>query len=318
MTDIEIEDLIRKAKCCGKPKFVDELPETVVEGKFIVFEDTLYVGHEGVWVALGVNGEGITDTLAFWNGVNSLDSVSINTGITLNEGVINSNYREKRVTQILIAAVTPTWWGTSGGTIASSTQLGNITFTNKHTLSHRVILTPISATANAAFGSRAVQNSFFRGSNSISGLGGFKFFAKAGTEVWTNGCRFFVGFADSDNVVTANPSSLDNTVGFCVDDTDAGQIYFLTRGTSATKQPTGMYLSNLESFEFYIDCESDSSAYNWAIISTNTGATNSGVATTNLPIEDYLLAPKVMGSSAETASTSTISISISKVYIESE
>lgn len=56
MTDIEIEDLIRKAKCCGKPKFEEELPETVVEGKFVIVDGILYVGHDDVWVSLGASG----------------------------------------------------------------------------------------------------------------------------------------------------------------------------------------------------------------------------------------------------------------------
>ena len=74
MTDIEIEDLIRKAKCCGKPKFETELPETVVEGRFIIVDGQLYVGHEGVWLALGGSdlGTGTEGNVTLWGADNTL------------------------------------------------------------------------------------------------------------------------------------------------------------------------------------------------------------------------------------------------------
>jgi hypothetical protein len=41
-------------------------------------------------------------------------------------------------------------------------------------------------------------------------------------------------------VVSADPSALNNTVGFCIDAGDLGAISFLTRGT-ATKAATVNY-----------------------------------------------------------------------------
>jgi hypothetical protein len=54
-------------------------------------------------------------------------------------------------------------------------------------------------------------------------------------DMWRNGGRMFVGMHSNVTVVTNDPSSLNNTMGF-IDATDVGKISFLTRGTAATKQ----------------------------------------------------------------------------------
>jgi hypothetical protein len=50
-------------------------------------------------------------------------------------------------------------------------------------------------------------------------------------------------------VVSADPSALNNTVGFCIDAGDLGAISFLTRGTAATKAATGLTAS-AKGFDF--------------------------------------------------------------------
>jgi hypothetical protein len=50
-----------------------------------------------------------------------------------------------------------------------------------------------------------------------------------------NGGRMFVGHSNV-TVVTNDPSSLNNTMGFCIDATDVGKISFLTRGTAAKQR----------------------------------------------------------------------------------
>ena len=314
-TDTEIEDLIKKAKCCAKPKFVEELPETVVEGRFIILEDVLYVGHEGVWASLGIVGEGVANTLAFWDDVNSLDSAVINTGITFNDGVINSSFRDKKLIYTTMTSFGATWvniYGSTTGTWTYTTP----TFINWYTTNTRLVIRPSSAVVNSIFGPRAVSNQLYRGSL-IPNTGGFNFFLSGGVDTWTDGSRFFCGFATGDSVVIGNPSVFDNTVGFAVDDTDAGQIYFLTRDTtSATKQPTGFTLSNNEGFNFEISCEPSGSSYSWKITSLNNGTSSSGVATLTLPIVDTLMAPRFLGSNGAIASTTSIEIGFIKAYIE--
>ena len=319
-TNSEIDDLIRRAKCCAKPKFVDELPETVIENKFIIFEDTLYIGHEGEWLALGgasdaITGSGTTDTLAYWTSSTAIGSASINTGLSLSGGVINSSYRDKKIVLCVPHGLNLIWLG-ARGTVTASNSVAIPTFTNLYTSIYRWIGAPTAATANLAFGTKIIQASYFRGS-SVAGTGGFKFFAQGGVDVWDNSCRFFAGFSTADTVVTSNPSDLDNTVGFAVDDDDSGQIHFLTRDTTATKEPTGLFLSNNQGFNFSIECEPGGSSYSWSITAINTGVTSSGVATLTLPVQDTLLAPRFLGGNAANASTTIAQIGLSRIYIES-
>jgi hypothetical protein len=59
-------------------------------------------------------------------------------------------------------------------------------------------------------------------------LQGFFFYARAGMDVWTNGGAFCWN-AHTATVVSADPSALNNTVGFCIDAGDLGAIGFNKR-----------------------------------------------------------------------------------------
>jgi hypothetical protein len=48
------------------------------------------------------------------------------------------------------------------------------------------------------------------------------FYCRAGMDMWRNGGRMFVGHSNV-TVVTNDPSSLNNTMGFCIDTTDVGR-----------------------------------------------------------------------------------------------
>jgi hypothetical protein len=52
------------------------------------------------------------------------------------------------------------------------------------------------------------------------------FYARVGMDVWTNGGRFFSRMHTATTVISADPSALNNTVGFCVDAADNGLISF--------------------------------------------------------------------------------------------
>lgn len=89
-TNFDIDELRRKFKCCGKPSFEEELPETVVEGRFIILDDVLYVGHEGVWVSLGATPlSGTVDTLTYWDSASTLGSVTLGSGLDLTAGTLS-------------------------------------------------------------------------------------------------------------------------------------------------------------------------------------------------------------------------------------
>jgi hypothetical protein len=54
-------------------------------------------------------------------------------------------------------------------------------------------------------------------------------------------------------VISADPSALNNTVGFCVDAADNGLISFLTRGTVA-KASTGFTIVSNKGYDVYMFC----------------------------------------------------------------
>ena len=87
------------------------------------------------------------------------------------------------------------------------------TDTNLYTSIKRGRWANVVTTTNQVLGQRNTEAMFFRGS-AVSGAGGFFFFARCGFDVWTNGGRFFAGMHSATTVVSADPSALNNTVGF--------------------------------------------------------------------------------------------------------
>jgi hypothetical protein len=75
----------------------------------------------------------------------------------------------------------------------------------------------------------------------------------------------FVGM-HSNTVVSADPSALNNTVGFCIDAGDLETISFLTRGTAATKAATGLTMASAKGFDFYMFCPPNSTTVSWRIV----------------------------------------------------
>ena len=218
-------------------------------------------------------------------------------------------------------------WTTTAATAGSwmnASGVGNGTYTNVNPTAgstlyqsiRRSTYANVITTLNQILGQSSAQNSFFRGS--VSGQGGFFFYARCGFDVWTNGGRFFAGMATANTIVTADPSTLNNTVGFCVDAADNGAISFLTRGTAATKASTGFTIVSNKGYELYIYCSANSSQYTWQINDINAGTSASGTATANLPTNTTLQAPMVLASNAALTTATAISLGIAKIYAESD
>ena len=197
------------------------------------------------------------------------------------------------------AAVTPTTGSTLYQTIRRSTYANVIT------------------TANQVLGVNSSYLNFFRGS--VAGQGGFFFYARCGFDVWTNGGRFFAGMAlNNTTIISANPSALNNTVGFCVDSGDNGAISFLTRGTAATKASTGYTITSNKGYDLYFYCAPNSSQYTWEIVDINAGTSATGTATLNLPTNTQTQQPCVLASNAALTPATSISLGVSKIYCESD
>jgi hypothetical protein len=207
------------------------------------------------------------------------------------------------------------WQGTAGaGAGTFSTALP--TATTVYTSMKRARWANVVTTANQVLGQRNTEAMYMRGS--VAGQGGFFFYARCGMDVWTNGGRFFAGMHTATTVVSADPSALNNTVGFCVDAADNGAISFLTRGTAATKASTGMTFTSNTGFDVYIFCSPNSSTIGWRIVNINTGAEASGVADTNLPANTTMLTAGVLASNAAVTPVTSIQLGLNRIYVETD
>jgi hypothetical protein len=207
------------------------------------------------------------------------------------------------------------WLGTAGGGAGTySTALP--TTTSLYTAMKRARWANVVTTLNQVLGQRNTEAMFRRGS--INGHGGFFFFTRMGFDVWTNGGRFFAGMHTGDTVISGNPSALNNTVGFCVDDADNGAISFLTRGTGATKDPTGYTIVSGKGYDVYIFCAPNSSQYSWRIVDINAGTEVSGVATANLPTNTTMQRAGVLASNAALTPVTSVQIGINRIYVETD
>lgn len=208
------------------------------------------------------------------------------------------------------------WVNTVGagfGTYTTSLPTDTTIFTGIRRARYDNVIT----TTNQVLGQRNTDAMYFRG-NALAGAGGFKFAARVGTDVWANGGRFFVGLHSGTTVISADPSALNDTVGFCCDAGDLGAISFLTRGTVATKTSTGFTLATNVGYDFYISAAPGATSYGWRIVNLNTGVEASGTATLTLPTNNTKLTIGALASNAALATASAIAISVAKIYIETD
>ena len=207
------------------------------------------------------------------------------------------------------------WIGTIGagaGTFVNTLP----TVTSVYTSIKRARYANVVTTLNQVLGQRNTEARFFRGS--LPGQGGFFFFARMGFDIWTNGARFFGGMHSATTVVSADPSALNNTVGFCIDSDDAGVISFLTRGTVATKASTGFTAVTGKGYDIYAFCAPNSTQISWRIVDINTGIEANGIATLNLPTNTVMLTAGVLASNAALTPVTSVAIGINRIYIETD
>jgi hypothetical protein len=197
------------------------------------------------------------------------------------------------------------WIGTAGaGAGTYSTQLP--TTASQYQSIKRARWANVVTTLNQVLGQRNTEAMFFRGST--TGQGGFFFFARGGADIWTNGSRFFAGFATATTVVSAEPSALNNTIGFAVD----------SRGTAATKASTGFTLASNTGFDFYIFAPPASSEIHWRIVALNTLTEASGTATANLPGATTMLTANFLASNAALTPVNSTQIGLNRMYVETD
>lgn len=207
------------------------------------------------------------------------------------------------------------WQGTAGAGAGTYTTALPTT-TNLYTAMKRGGWANVVTTTNQVLGQRNTEAMFFIGST--TGQGGFFFFARCGFDVWTNGGRFFAGFHTATTVVSADPSALNNTVGFCVDAADNGAISFLTRSTSATKASTGFTITTSKGYDLYIFCAPNSNTIYWRIVDIVAGTEASGSTTTTTPAANTMLTAGVLASNAALTPVTSIQLGLNRIYVETD
>ena len=207
------------------------------------------------------------------------------------------------------------WTGTVGAGAGTYTTALPTT-TSVYTTIKRARYANVVTTLNQVLGQRNTEALFFRGA--AANQGGFFFHARIGFDAWTNGGRMFAGMHSATTVVSADPSTLNNTVGFCVDAADNGAITFLTRGTVATKAATGMTIVSGKGYDVYIFCAANSTQYTWRIVDINAGTEISGTATLNLPTNTVMLTAGALASNAALTTVTAIHLGVGKIYVETD
>lgn len=207
------------------------------------------------------------------------------------------------------------WQGTVGAGAGTFTQALPTT-TSIYTSIKRARYANVVTTTNQVLGQRNTEAMFFRGG--LAGVGGFFFYVRFGFDVFTNGSRLFAGFHSGTTVISADPSALNNTMGFCIDAADNGLISFLTRGTVATKASTGFTAVTGKGYDVYMYAAPNGSTIYWKIEDLNAGTEASGSATLNLPTNTTMLTAGVLASNAALTTVTATQLGINKIYIETD
>lgn len=220
----------------------------------------------------------------------------------------------------LTTATTGAWIGTTGGTTNGTyATISPIPANGLSQCYKRGRWSNVVTTLNQVLGMRNTEALWYRGD--AASKGGFFFYCKFGMGTWTNGGRIFVGLSAAVNtttacpVVSANPSSVNNTVGFAIDDTDAAAIQFLSRGTVATKTAVGASMATNSGFEAFVFCPPNSASIKWRLVNINTGAVFTGEATTNLPAATTLMMANCSASNGALTAANAVQIECAKIYI---
>lgn len=213
------------------------------------------------------------------------------------------------------------WVNTTGGTTNGTYAKVLPTTTNNYTAVPRSTYANVVTTTNQVLGQRNIEKMWYV-SNAANTGGGFHFTARFGFDVWTNGGRLFVGLSAGTNtttacpVIAADPSTVANGVGFCIDAADNGAISFLTRSaTTATKASTGFTAATNVGFEVFIYCNPNSATFYWKITKINDGTSASGTATANPPANNTMMCANVSASNAALTTVTAIKLGVSRIYI---
>lgn len=208
-------------------------------------------------------------------------------------------------------ATTGLWLGTAGAG-AGTFNIGLPSVGNNYTLMKRSLWSNVATTLNQVLGQRNTEVMYLF-------QNGFFFFTRMGFTVWTNGGRFFAGLATGTTVVSGDPSTVNNIVGFAVDAADNGLIYFQTKNTgAASRTSTGLTISNNKGYDCYIFYPPGGSTVYWRIKDFVGDVDVSGSTSAELPNATTAETVQVLASNAALTPVTSIQIGINRIYVETD
>jgi hypothetical protein len=200
--------------------------------------------------------------------------------------------------------------GAGAGTFTAQTSVS----TSPYTAMKRSRWANVVTTTNQVLGQRNTDATFYVGAN-----GGFFYAARFGFDVWTNGGRLCACMHTATTVVSSNPSTIANTVGFIIDAADNGLISFSTRdGTTLNKTSTGLTAVTGNGYEVQMFIPPGGSTIAWRILDMNAGTVASGSTSSNLPVAGTLMTAGVLASNAALTPVTSIQLGVSKIYVQTD
>ena len=204
---------------------------------------------------------------------------------------------------------------TNTGTAANPTP----TSTNLFTSVRRATFST-GTTAGTVASHRQSTLQVWRGN--ATGLGGFFYTIRFGTDTLASGNRAFAGMADS----VSAPTNVDPTttttpgkIGMAIN-TNTGNWNFVTNvtGTAPTVTALGSSfpVNTTDLYELILYSPQNGSSIGWRVTDLSTGAQTSGTASTNIPTNTTFLAPQFWITNNATAAAATLDFS--GWYLESD
>lgn len=166
------------------------------------------------------------------------------------------------------------------------------------------------------------ETQFFRGSNTAPNAGGFKFFARVGTDAWTAGNRFFVGLTASTTPISGTSTLLGvrDTIGFGVHQGSTTMVVISNDATGNVTETTipGMpaMASNM-GYDFYLYARPNDDRIAWRVDNASTSQIiATGVVTTDLPTKTTMMRIYAAMSNATNTPANAAQISIARIMVE--
>lgn len=215
--------------------------------------------------------------------------------------------------------------GSMGGALTAigTATAANWANTSLHTSMRRIDYLVTTASTSAVAGFRGAAQQFWRGN--AAGLGGFYFRCRwaPATGQSTSTKRAYCGLRASSSASTdVNPSSLTNICGIGIDNGDANWQFMTNDGSgTATKSNLGASFAvsstdRATMFDTVLFCAPNDSQITWQHTDLVSGASASGTATTDLPVNTTALNP--YGYCSVGGTSSVIGFALASLYIETD